>query len=351
MNGNDQDHGGQLRGEQAAALLEAVGGAAANRLPIEITLAALAEETNDRRLGKAAQQFATQLEQGATMEQAVAAMGSQISSEVASLLRAGVESGDLAGTIAQLSEQQINAQRLRRKIWGALIYPVIVLAILVPFFLFLSWYLIPSLHDIYEEFDMPLPMMTEFLVEAAKETPKLIAGGLTVVFGLPLLLRLLGKRWLYHRVRSVVPLIGPMWMWGGQQEFVSLLASFLKLRIPLDQALAFTGNSLSDRNVARACQRAARRLSDGQSLGDCLNGSMHFDRSLVALTRWGERYGVLPEALGIAATLFDDRIDQYATLLKRIVPPLTLISVVTVIFFVVIGMFIPIVSLIDSMMR
>src|SRR5262245_43101146 len=61
------DEAGTLHDEQLTTLVEAVGGAAANRLPVEITLAALAEETNNRRLAEAAQRLAAQLEQGATI--------------------------------------------------------------------------------------------------------------------------------------------------------------------------------------------------------------------------------------------------------------------------------------------
>ena len=81
------DHAGTLHDDELTTLVGAVGGAAANRLPIEITLAALAEETNDRRLAAAAQQMAAQLERGATIEQAIASIDRRLPTEVAGMLR------------------------------------------------------------------------------------------------------------------------------------------------------------------------------------------------------------------------------------------------------------------------
>jgi type II secretory pathway component PulF len=119
----------------------------------------------------------------------------------------------------------------------------------------------------------------------------------------------------------------------------------------MTDAIAFTGDTISDRNVGWACRRVAQRLEAGNTLGDCLSRSIHFDRSLVALVAWGEQYGLLPEALGVAAHVFDDQIDQYTSLLRRILPPVTLVAVAAIMFFVVIGLMIPLVKLVEGLSR
>ena len=54
--------GGVLHDEELTTLVHAIGGAATNRVPLEVTLAALAEEKNDSRLADVAQQLASQLD-------------------------------------------------------------------------------------------------------------------------------------------------------------------------------------------------------------------------------------------------------------------------------------------------
>jgi type IV pilus assembly protein PilC len=167
--------------------------------------------------------------------------------------------------------------------------------------------------------------------------------------GVPLFLRLVGGRWLFHRVRAAVPLLGPIWTYAGQREFAASLASFIKLRVPLGDAVTYTGNTIGDRNVGRACRRVTRRLEIGETLGQSLGESLHFDRALVALVAWGEKQGLLPEALAMATHVFDDRVEQYATLLRRVLPPLTFVVVVTVMFFVIVALFVPLVTLIEAL--
>jgi type II secretory pathway component PulF len=140
-------------------------------------------------------------------------------------------------------------------------------------------------------------------------------------------------------------------MWAGQREFAAQLASFLSLGLPMPSAVALTAQVLSDRNVAHACKLVRNRVTSGQALSQSLNQSIHFDRSLVALVGWGEKHGALLEALGVARDLFDDQVEQQASLVRRILPPLALVTVGTLMFFVIIALMIPMANLIEGLSR
>src|SRR4051812_38206978 len=181
-------------GQEHSVLLQAVGAAAASRIPLEISLAALAEERGDPRLAAAAERLAVRLQQGATIHEAIDSLDRQLPAEVAGLLRAGIESGDLAGTFERFSQQRVAAERFNRRIRGAIAYPLLVLCILVPLLLFLSIYVIPMFGDIYLEFGLALPALTELILQTAKQLPSLIVGIVLVVIGVPLILRIVGGR-------------------------------------------------------------------------------------------------------------------------------------------------------------
>jgi type IV pilus assembly protein PilC len=349
--GQYEFHNESPSGDEQSILVQAVGGAAANRIPLEISLAALAEEKGDPRLAAAAERLASRLQQGATIHEAIDSLDRQLPTEVAGLLRAGIESGDLAGTFERFSQQRLAAERFNRRIRGAIAYPLLVLCILVPLLLFLSIYVIPMFGDIYLDFGLALPALTELILQMAKQLPSLVVGIVLVVIGVPLILRIVGGRWLLHRVRFSLPLVGRLWMWAGQREFAAQLASFLSLGLPIPSAVGLTAQVLSDRNVARACERVRSRVESGQTLSSSLNQSIHFDRSLVALVGWGEKHGALPEALGVATDLFDDHVEQQASLVRRVLPPLALVTVATLMFFVIIGLMIPMVKLIEGLSR
>jgi type II secretory pathway component PulF len=338
-----------LGDEQSTSFVQAVGAAAANRVPLEVTLAALADERADPHLADVAKRLSDQLYLGASVAEAAATLGHALPAEVRGVLRAGAESGDLAGAVELFAQQRIAAQKINRQIRSALAYPLVVVAILVPIALLLSLYVIPMFDALYRDFDMDLPKLTESVLRVSKETPGIIFGLAVAMIGVPLTIRVIGGRWVLDRVRSATPLVGRLWMWSGQREFAVLLASFLELRLPLVDAMAYTEEVLRDRSMARACQRIGERLQSGQSLSDCLHRSIHFDRTLVALTSWGESHGFLPNALRIAAAVFDDRIEQRTSLVRRLFPPLTFIVVATMAFCVVASLMIPWVKLIEGL--
>src|SRR4051794_6240924 len=194
--------------EEQNLLLQTMGGAAVSRLPLEISLAALAEEKGDPRLAAAAERLAARLRQGATIHEAIDSLDPQLPTEIAGLLRAGIEGGNLAGTFERFSQQRLAAERFNRRIRGALAYPLLILIILVPLLLFLSLYVIPMFGDIYHEYGLAPPTVTELILQTAKQLPTLVIAIVVFVIGVPFILRILGGRWLLHRVRFSLPLVG-----------------------------------------------------------------------------------------------------------------------------------------------
>jgi type IV pilus assembly protein PilC len=335
--------------EDLETLAHAVGSAADSRVPLDLTLSILADDTDDPRLAAVARQIALRLQQGATVDQAVNEPDRELPEEFCGLVRAGIASGDLAGAFEQFTQQRLISQRIGRRLRVAIAYPIVILAIMVPISLFLCFFVVPMFAEMYEEFDLDLPPMTEVILQTAEQLPGVIAGLLLVVVAVPAVLRLLGGRWLFHRFRAAIPLLGRLWTWSSQREFAALLASFLDQRLPLLRAVECTGHLMSDRNVARSCQRVCERLEAGEPFGASLGQSINFDRTLTAMAEWGEAYGLLPDALRIAASVFEDRIEQQLAFVRRLMPPAALIAVGALAIFFVIGLFIPLVDLIQGL--
>jgi type II secretory pathway component PulF len=346
---HETGHAAQLGEEEVITLVETVGAAAANRLPLDLSLAALAEDTDDARLASTARRLASQIGRGDSIEAAAAALDRELPLEVRGLFRAAVASGDMPGAFQQFARQRMAAQKLRRRIRSVLFYPLVVLLIIIPLIAFLSLFVFPQFEALYVDFGLTLPAATEWLLAIAKRMHLLFGGFLLLVVGIPVVCRVVAGQWLVDRLRTTTPVLGRLWMWMGQREFAAALASFLKLRLPLADAIAYTADVLQDRNVARACKRVAEQLRLGRSLGAALGQSIHFDRTLVALVSWGEGHSLVPEALGVATEVFDDRLEQHASLLKRLLPPCLLLGFAAVTFFAIISLFVPMVQFIQNL--
>jgi len=191
-------------------LVQAVGGAAASRIPLEISLAALAEEKGDPRLAAAAERLASRLQQGATIHEAIDSLDRQLPTEVAGLLRAGIESGDLAGTFERFGQQRLASERFNRRIRGAIAYPLLVLCILVPLLPLLEHLCHSDVSRHLPGLNLYLPPLTELILQRQSSCRVWLLEIVLVVIGAPLILRIVGGRWLLHRV----PVFANR-LWGG----------------------------------------------------------------------------------------------------------------------------------------
>lgn len=330
-------------------IVRQVGVAAATGLPLEASLRSMAEETGDRRLAQTLRDLSEQLERGQTVEQAVAGLGNRVPPELAGLLRAGIRCGNLAGLCDSFALQQMATQRTARIVRSVVAYPLLILLILIPIALLFSEVVVPMFGGLFDDFDLELPRLTDMVLSASRVTPWLLIAFLAIPIVIAITLRLLGGRWLWHRVRGALPLLGRLWIWSGQREFAALLASFLDFNVPLAESLTLTSEVLGDRNVARACEKVSHQSQMGRPLAACLSESIHFDRSLASLVEWGEVHHALPETLRLACQVFEDRIEQYGAILRRLIPPATMVIVATFVLFAVMGLFLPLVRLIEGL--
>jgi type II secretory pathway component PulF len=119
----------------------------------------------------------------------------------------------------------------------------------------------------------------------------------------------------------------------------------------LSDALQSTIASLHDSNLARAARIAAAKCEDGALLSRSLADSIHFDRTLPALIAWGEAHDSLPEALKQAADVYEHELVLHADFLRRILPPLLFATVISFLFFMIVGLLIPLTDLIDYLTK
>ena len=80
------------------------------------------------------------------------------------LVKAGETAGALETILRRLSEFREKAQRLKKKVIGALIYPVAVLTIASAILTFIMVFIVPKFESIFKDLQIALPALTEMLI-------------------------------------------------------------------------------------------------------------------------------------------------------------------------------------------
>src|SRR6478609_8322605 len=104
------------------------------------------------------------VESGATLSEAFGKHPRCFDRLYVNMVKAGEAGGALEVILKRLADFKEKAQSLKRRITGAMVYPVVVILVAVLILTFIMIYIIPKFEKIFKDFNMTLPDMTKALM-------------------------------------------------------------------------------------------------------------------------------------------------------------------------------------------
>src|SRR5215471_7418423 len=108
------------------------------------------------------------VEGGSTLSEAFAKHPKCFDRLYVNMVKAGEAGGALEVILQRLADFKEKAQSLKRRIVGAMVYPVAVILVAVGILSFIMIYIIPKFQKIFADFQMKLPWMTETLMAVSE---------------------------------------------------------------------------------------------------------------------------------------------------------------------------------------
>jgi type II secretory pathway component PulF len=373
--------GRALRGDDFIAFNQQLAHLAKAGLPIESGLRLIAREMRSGRLAQTLKSVADELDRGVPLGEAFTKHRGQFPSLYGRLLDAGVASGDLAGVLLGFGAHLQMLQRLRSALWRSVSYPLAVLAALAVVLLFLGHYVIPRFGDLYAGFTgtpvynrftgnfqslvLELPVPTKVLFAASQAVPWVAALLLAAIVLGPVAWQVLRLRgWDRHVVDVValrLPLIGRPIRLNLVARWCDALRIGVRAGLPLPKAIALTGDAIRSPRLRLDGGILITRLEKGRSLSSLGNDlSRPENRS--------EKLAILPATVPVALELASGHNDLAATLssltelyerqaelrvnsVPAVLTPLLVIVVACTIGFVILGLTLPLIRIIDELTR
>jgi type IV pilus assembly protein PilC len=246
---------------------------------------------------------------------------------------------------------------LRRKIQGALTYPLIVMVAATGLAIFLIVNVVPMFAQLFESFHAELPPATQLLVRLAA----VLGAPLTwlIAAGVGLLCagtayhasRNSGGALFIEDLRLRIPIAGPLLHKAICARVVRILATLLRSGVELAAAIDAIVPVAGSPRYAAAFTESNRALRDGESLADSLARSPLFDPMFTALVRVGEETGMLDEMLLKVAQYFEGDVEAAIAILGTALEPALILVLGAVVGFIVLSIFLPLYSLIGSLSK
>lgn len=320
-----------MKPEDLIALNEEIAAMARAGLPLDQGLAALAQEMGRGRLQQVTAQLAADLRAGQTLPQALQRQGSRVPPFYAGLVEAGVRSGRVAEVLATLTDYARTLAGLRATVVDAAVYPVVVLVFAGAILAVLIGYLLPQYADLYLQFGMRLPRVTEVVLAVCRHPGAYLLAPALALLGALLLAKAAlsgterGRCW-WARAVYAIPLVGTLVRSARLAAFTDLLAILVDYGLPLPRAFQLAGEASSDPFVAAAARDAQKDLEAGLPLGPALRHRLLVPEMVAWMTAVAEQRGELGKSLHHVAELYRRDVERRAALLRTVLPPFVIIA-------------------------
>lgn len=247
-----------------------------------------------------------------------------------------VESGERGGSLETVLEQAVSLfamqVALRRKLQGAMTYPIVMVCVGMGVVGFLMAYVVPKVAVLFSDMGKSLPLSTQILMAISS----FVRGAGLPILVIILILFLLSRT---GRIRIKIPLFRGVMDKITLSMVASNLATLLRSGIPLVQALKMS--AVLDPRKERWLS-IADQVKGGLRFEKALEKDGSFDEDLVYFVRVGEIGGDLAGALEqVAANYWEiskAKLDRIANLIE----PIMVLFLGVIVGFVVIAILVPI---------
>ncbi len=277
--------------------------------------------------------------------------------EFGPLLPAVTKAGETAGMLPDLlrlaAANMMAEDRLRRRVRGALIYPMFVfLAVAVAVVLF-SVYVVPTFAEVFEEAEQSLPAITRLVMQFGV----FVSSFWPVLLLLPLLVFLIARIWKHGRerwnqIRSQLVLRLPVWGRVEQNvamaEFTRSLGTLVSCNVQLLHALELSAGIIHNPEIRGQILSIRVSLASGGSMSELLSGLSHIDPFVVETVETGERTGSLGTLLLQAAEFYESEVEIGMQALTSLLEPVIISVVAVLVTIVAFAMYLPLFDLVRT---
>ncbi len=340
---------GNIRGVPGAdlvAMARQLATMVAAGLPISKTLDVLLQQTNNATLRKVLTECLRDVEGGTPLSAAFGRHPTVFSPTFQALVHAGESSGKLDEVLLRIAVTMEAEQELNSKFKTAMVYPVIVVGAMVLVFFGMVFFVIPRLADMYESLNVPLPMITQFMINLSKWMTEywyifliIAAAG---IFATKTFMSSAAGKEFRSQFSFRAPVFGKITKLKEYAQFTRTLGLLISAAIPIVEALNIVAQVSGNSNIRKATHEAALSVEKGNSLSDYLKKSPIFPPLIGQMVSVGEETGKVDDMLTQISAFYDRETDHAVKGLSAALEPLILIMLGVMVAILIISIIVPI---------
>jgi len=315
-------------------------------LPIAQCLGILGEQSESRTLRTVTQSIAKEVEGGASLADSFRKYPKTFDDLFTNMIQVGESGGVLDVVLQRLSQYIEKAASLKRKVKGAMVYPVTIIGVAALVVIFMMIFVIPTFANMFRNMGAELPLPTKIVIWLSDFTVKYIV---FIILAIAAFIYALKRYYATDQGSKVidamlvkVPIIGGLIRKVAVARFTRTLGTLISSGVPILEGLRITARSAGNRVVERAVMQARAAVTAGRTLADPLRQEPIFPPMVVHMINVGENTGALDQMLQKIADFYEDEVDTAVSALTSLLEPLMIVFLGIIVGGLVVAMYLPI---------
>ncbi len=312
-----------------------------------------ASQTEDKLLKKTFKELSDETQKGNSMSKAMESLGDRFPAMLVSMIEVGEATGDIPNVLERMANQYESDNRIKRKVKGAMTYPVMVLIIALLVVVFMLVTIVPQFVTVFESLGSDLPGMTKILLVMSEFVTQkwylaILIVGVLIMSGKIFFAKKEVKLWIDHKVLTIKGLSNATQKIMAA-EFARTLHTLISAGIPIVEAMGYANKNVSNTYANQCIEEVIVGLKKGQNISSQLGKFGVFPKLLISMINIGENSGNLEEMLEKTAIYFDEEMDAAISQIMSIIEPSMIVVLGFLIGFIVMALYSPMFGIISAM--
>ncbi|MFC1523771.1 type II secretion system F family protein [Thermodesulfobacteriota bacterium] len=315
-------------------------------LPLVQSLDILSSQQENPTFKRVLREVRLDVETGTTFADALKKHQKEFDNLYCNMVEAGEVGGILDTILNRLALFMEKAMTLKKRVKGAMTYPIICLCISIVILGVILVFVVPVFENMFADFGASLPVPTQIVVKLSnfvKANIIYMFMGAGVVGFIYNKINATDKGKLkIDDIKMKLPVFGPLIQKVAVAKFTRTLGTMLQSGVPILESLNVVARTAGNKIIERAVFRVADSISEGRPISEPLDETGVFPSMVVQMISVGESTGALDAMLEKIADFYDEEVDQAVDNLTAMIEPFMMVFLGGMIGGLVVAMYLPI---------
>jgi type IV pilus assembly protein PilC len=326
-------------------------------LPILRSLRILEEQQKSGTFKRVIGYVADDIEGGATLSEALGRFPRVFDKLFVNMVAAGEAGGVLDLILSRVADFMEKTQKLKSKVKGAMVYPIVVLTAAFLILLGLMTFVVPQFNAVLNEMleGAKMNAVTRTVLAASRWIAYNFGWAvlLGVPFGIVVIIRIVKQfrtgRLILDMIKLKLPIISALSSKVAVTRWTQTLGTLIGAGVPILDAITVASETTGNEVYSNMLNKVHNSIRQGDTFASPLRHSKTVDLIISNMVAVGEETGDLDKMLLKIAENYNEQVDVLVAGMMSLLEPIMILVLGSIVMTIVLAIFLPMIQIITGL--